>query len=70
MTIAASTDQSRDGAVGDEQQERGRHQQLVGDRIEDAADGRLLLPGAGEIAVEEIGDVAAMKIASASQRPR
>ena len=40
----------------DQHQQAGRHQQLVGDRVEHAPEGRLLRVGAGEIAVEVIGD--------------
>src|SRR5262249_48009136 len=36
--------------------QRRRNEELVGDRIEQSADGRLLLPDAGEVTVEEIAD--------------
>ena len=42
-------------AERDQQQDRRGHEQLVGDRVENAAELRLLRPGAREIAVEPIG---------------
>ena len=44
--------QPDDGTVGRQHQQAGRHQELVGDRVEHAAERRLLAPDAGEIAVE------------------
>ena len=54
--IAAQIDQPSRTAVGDENQDGDRDQQLVGDRVEHAAERRLLLPGARQIAVEIVGD--------------
>ena len=48
-----------DGAVGGQHQQAGGDQQLVGDRIEHPAEGRLLVPDPREIAVEKIGDAGA-----------
>ena len=59
MMIAAHSDQPRMVLVGRQHQQAGRDQQLVGDRIEHAAEGRLLAPFAREIAVEKIGDAGA-----------
>jgi hypothetical protein len=43
--------------VGGQQQQAGGDEQLVGDRVEHAADvAEVLLPGAGEVAVEIVGD--------------
>ncbi len=44
-----------DGVVVHQHHQHGADQQLVGDRIEHAAERRLLLPHAGEIAVEPVG---------------
>ena len=54
--IAAQIDQPSRTAVGDEDQDGDRDEQLVGDRVEHAAERRLLLPGARQIAVEIVGD--------------
>ena len=48
--------QPGDGPVGGEHEQHRGDQQLVGDRVEHAAERGLLRPGAREIAVEEIGD--------------
>jgi hypothetical protein len=42
--------------VGCQKQQTGGHEQLVGDRVQHAADIGRLLPRAGEITVEVIGD--------------
>ena len=47
---------ARNRTVGGQHEENDRYQNLVGDGIEHAAQGRLLAPFAGEIAVEEIRD--------------
>jgi len=46
---------ARDPAGGDQQQERGRDQQLVGDRVEHAAQRRGLVQPARQIAVQPVG---------------
>ncbi len=48
-----------DGRVVREHEQRDADEQLVRDRIEHAPERRLLLPHAGEIAVEVIGDAGA-----------
>jgi hypothetical protein len=45
-----------DGPRIDQHEQQRCDQQLIGDRIQHAAERRLLLPGAGQIAVEKIGD--------------
>ncbi len=45
---------SMNGALGRQHQQARRHQELVGDRIEHAAERGLLVPHPGEIAVEKI----------------
>ncbi len=56
MITPAHSDQPAMVPIGGEHQQRRRYDQLVGDGIEHAPDGALLLPGARQIAVEEIGD--------------
>ena len=45
-----------DGSVSSQKQEYGRNKQLVGNRIQHAADRRRLFPDACQIAVKEIGN--------------
>ena len=56
MTIAAHSDQPWIVLVGDEHQQTGRHEELVGDGVEHPPERGLLRIGAGEIAVEVVGD--------------
>ncbi len=56
MTMAAQSDQLLMVPSATRNQQQRGNQQLVGDGVEHAAQGGLLAPGAGEIAVEEIGD--------------
>ena len=48
----------------------GGDQQLVGDRIEEAAELRLLLPGARQVAVEPVGDAGDRRTARSRSRGR
>src|SRR4029077_6324167 len=47
---------STNGAVGGEHQQTGRDQELVGDRVEHAAETRLLAVRARDVAVEHVGE--------------
>ena len=53
-TIAATIHAGRD-ALCDQHHERRHHEHLVGDRVEQRAEGRRLVPAAGEPAVDLIG---------------
>jgi len=55
--------------LGHQDQDHRCHQQLVGDRIEEAAEVGDLLAAAGEIAVEEIGDAGGGEDAESQPAP-
>ncbi len=65
---AASKDQPRIVSSAASISRHDDTKQLVGDRIEHAAERGLLSPGAREIAVEDIGDAGGDEDASATQR--
>ena len=59
MMTAAQICRPVDGVVVRQHQQRGADQQLVGDRVEHAPERRLLLPDAGQIAVQPVGEAGA-----------
>ena len=56
MTMAGYSPQWLRRACSDQQHQRGADQQLVGDRIEHAAEVGLLAAAARQVAVEPVGD--------------